>query len=389
MKENSHIDKNTFDYLKPDKPKVGRFYLLPKIHKVNNPGRPIVSAKGHPTEKISEFVDFHLRPHEEALPSHLKDTTDYLQKMESMNPLPSGTILVSMDVTSLYTNIPHNDGIEACREAWDQRAVKEPPTECLVQLLTLVLKHNNFTFNGEHVLQINGTAMGTKMAPSYANIFMGKLEKLIIQSAPHKPLSWFRFIDDVDMKWTESEENLNRFFDHANNVHPTIKFTHETSRNNISFLDTYTTCENGIMSTDIYNKPTDKHQYLSPQSCHPKHCTKSIPYSQALRIKRICSNEQTTKKRLGELKCHLKKRGYNNASINHCFNKASGIDRKDLIQYKEKNANNRVPLSLHTILRSVIYPASFVSTGQPYKNTQNCVKSSKNHTSWPSGNPKV
>ena len=70
MKENSHIDKNTFDYLKPDKPKVGRFYLLPKIHKVNNPGRPIVSTNGHPTEKIAEFVDFHLRPHVEALPSH-------------------------------------------------------------------------------------------------------------------------------------------------------------------------------------------------------------------------------------------------------------------------------------------------------------------------------
>ena len=73
-------------------------------------------------------------------------------------------------------------------------------------------------------LQINDIAMGTKMAPSYANIFMGKLDKLIIQSAPYKPISWFRFMDDVDMKWTESEENLNRFFDHANNVHPTIKF---------------------------------------------------------------------------------------------------------------------------------------------------------------------
>ena len=83
--------------------------------------------------------------------------------------------------------------------------------------------------------------------------------------------------------------------------------------------------------------------YQTALSCHPKHCTKSIPYSQALRIKRICSNEQTTKKRFGELKCHLKKRGYNNASINLCFNKASGIDRKDLILYKEKNANNRVP----------------------------------------------
>jgi hypothetical protein len=45
----------------------------------------------------------------------------------------------------------------------------------------------------------------------------------------------------------------------------------------LSFSDVlYTTCENGIMSTDIYNKPTDNHQYLSPQNCHPKHCTKSI-----------------------------------------------------------------------------------------------------------------
>jgi hypothetical protein len=49
--------------------------------------------------------------------------------------------------------------------------------------------------------------MGTKMAPSSAIIFMGKLEKLIIQSSPYKPLSWLRFIYDVDMKWTESEEN--------------------------------------------------------------------------------------------------------------------------------------------------------------------------------------
>jgi hypothetical protein len=57
----------------------------------------------------------------------------------------------------------------------DQRAVKEPPTECFVQSLTLVLKHINFTFNGEHILQINGTAMGTTMTPSYANIVMGKL----------------------------------------------------------------------------------------------------------------------------------------------------------------------------------------------------------------------
>ena len=74
-------------------------------------------------------------------------------------------------------NIPHSDGIEACKQIWESRSVKDPPTDCLVTMLTMVLKKNNFTFNGDHYLQINSTAMGTKMAPSYANTFMGIFEK--------------------------------------------------------------------------------------------------------------------------------------------------------------------------------------------------------------------
>ena len=80
---------------------------------------------------------------------------------------------VTMDVTSVYTNITHDDGIVACRQIWEQRTVQEPPTECLVEMLTLAAKHSNFTFDGNHYLQINGTAMGTNMAPSYANIVWG------------------------------------------------------------------------------------------------------------------------------------------------------------------------------------------------------------------------
>jgi hypothetical protein len=182
MHARGHLDNKTMEYLTPEDPKPGRFYLLPKIHKENNPGRPIVSANGHPTEKISEFIDFHLRPFVENLPSHIKDTTDYLKKMENL-AIPENTTLVTMDVTSLYTNIPHDDGIAACRKIWEQRTDQEPPTECLVEMLTLVLKNNNFTFDGNHYLQINGTAMGTKMAPSYANIFMGDLEERLLLSS--------------------------------------------------------------------------------------------------------------------------------------------------------------------------------------------------------------
>jgi hypothetical protein len=64
MHARGHLDNKTMEYLTPEDPKPGRFYLLSKIHKENNPGRPIVSANAHPTEKISEFIDFHLRPSE-------------------------------------------------------------------------------------------------------------------------------------------------------------------------------------------------------------------------------------------------------------------------------------------------------------------------------------
>ena len=116
--------------------------------------------------------------------------------MENLT-IPENTTLVTMDVTFLYTNIPHDDGIAACRKIWEQRTVQERPT---VEMLTLVLKSNNFTFEGNHYLQINGTAMGTKMAPSYANIFMGDLQERLLISSLKQHLSWFRFIDDVDIK---------------------------------------------------------------------------------------------------------------------------------------------------------------------------------------------
>jgi hypothetical protein len=101
--------------------------------------------------------------------------------MENLT-IPENTTLFTLDVTSLYANIPHDDGIAACKKIWEQRTVQEPPTECLVEMLTLVLENNNFTFDGNHYLQINETAMGTKMAPSYANTLMGDLEELFILS---------------------------------------------------------------------------------------------------------------------------------------------------------------------------------------------------------------
>ena len=125
--------------------------------------------------------------------------------------------------------------------------------------------------------------MGTNMTPSYANIFMGDLEERLLLSSLKQLLAWFRFIDDVYMKWIHSDEEFDEFFEHANDIYPTIQFTHEVSKTKIAFLDTTTTVKEGNMTTDLYSKFTDKHQNLSPSSCHSKQCFKSIPFSQAIR----------------------------------------------------------------------------------------------------------
>ena len=68
-------------------------------------------------------MDLHLQSHVQTLPSYLQATTDFLKKQESLGPIPSDALLVSIDVTSLYPNIPHSDGIKACDEAWDERDI--------------------------------------------------------------------------------------------------------------------------------------------------------------------------------------------------------------------------------------------------------------------------
>ena len=309
MYENDEIGVNVYETLRPTNCGPGQFYLLPKIHKEGMPGRPIVSAIGHPTEKISEFIDLHLRPHVEDLPSYLKDTTDYLNKTPSSG-LPDHTLLVTMDVTSLYTNIPHDEGIEACREVWDSKTIQHPSTESLLKLLEHVLKLNNFMFNGEHYIQISGTAMGTKMAPSYANIFMGRLERSLLLRAPFKPLSWLRFIDDIEMKWVENRDCLNDFITFANSFHNSIKFTVDISSSKNVFLDTTSTLEDGEIKFSLHTKPTDSHLYLKPSSCHPPHTFRGIPKGLPNRIRRICSSNEIFEEQSRILKSHLCNRGY-------------------------------------------------------------------------------
>ena len=98
------------------------------------------------------------------------------------------------------------------------------------------------------------------------------------------------------------------------------------------------------MKTTIYSKPTDQKAYLHAKSYHPK-CTKeAISYSQALRIKRICSDESDYQLNSKKLLSELVERGYQTDTMKKNIEKANNVKREDLLNYKEKTPNTKIPL---------------------------------------------
>lgn len=140
-------------------------------------------------ERISSFLDHILQPIAKVQKSYLKDTTQFINFIEKRK-VPNNTILVSMDVTSLYTNIPQEEGINTVCKAYEAFYKNDTPipTNSLRGLLRLILQENSFQFNGRNYLQTHGTAMGTKVAVAFANIFMSAVETEIINNSKIKPL---------------------------------------------------------------------------------------------------------------------------------------------------------------------------------------------------------
>ena len=186
--------------------------------------------------------------------------------------------------------------------------------------------------------------MGTKMAPPYANIFMGRLEKQLQRSVTPKPLSCSRFIDDIDMKWIHGRETLEAFLETANSFHSAIRFTAEVLNDDQVFLDTTSHLVDDKVVVDLYTKPTNSHQYLLPTSCHPPYCSKNIPYSLALRIRRICSDHEAFEKSVSDLSLHLNKSGYQKQVIDQAIENVRHIDRQNLLSYKPKRTANKAVL---------------------------------------------
>ena len=177
---NDLIDEDLHKILFKSNPRTANLYLLPKIHKKNNPGRPIINSVGSLTETISVLVDEILRKYSKLAKSYVKGTSHFLKLIMEMETDES-EYLCTVDVTALYTNIPHEEGIQKVIKFMKRK--NAPDSEILLcqHLLEHILKMNYFEFNNKYYLQVSGTAMGTRCAPNYAIIFMAELEEEFLE----------------------------------------------------------------------------------------------------------------------------------------------------------------------------------------------------------------
>ena len=386
LEYDKHINKHSkcmtrgeLKFLKEFVIRESQFYGLPKVHKSNSikstcettttpdvtiPDvmdlklRPIIAGTSCLTNRLSNFLDTLLKPITKQIKSHLKDTTDFLRKLPGTTK--NNTLLVTFDIESLYSNINHELGLEAL-EFWLNKYPNAIPSrfskEFIQDSMKFILNHNTFEFNNLFFRQIRGTAMGTKVAPTYATLTIGFLEEKLYERVSEKfgeengktfRDSWKRYLDDCFLLWPQSRGEVSDLHNILNNLHQHINFTMETSSAYIPFLDCLIQIKGTEISTDIHYKPTDSKTYLLFTSCHPKHTKISIPFSLARRLKTIVSNPVTLEIRFKELTEFLKKQKYPPSLIEGGIKKIKNISREDLLKEKNAEKNNTTTLAFIT-----------------------------------------
>lgn len=317
LNNNNQINKAELKRLLP-KPTstAGVFYILPKLHKAKLESRPIVSNVNHPTKPISQFVHDQLHHTASTAPSYIDNSNTLVQQLKLIRTTTT-TYIITADIKSLYTNIPNQDGIKTVCDAvhndtTNRTKLRNKPT--LAALLDLVLNNNIFTFDNTHYQQINGTAMGTIMAPTYANIYLRhKEEQLLNPQTINTNIQLFkRYIDDIITIYDNHDNSLPNFINNLRTAYQPLQLSINIKRYNIEFLDLKLSIDDttSTIKHTMYVKPTNHKTYLPPNSLHPQHTLDNIIYNDLLRSNRLCNSQTETLAHQTRILANAVRQGY-------------------------------------------------------------------------------
>ena len=289
------------------------FYGSVKVHKENNPLRPIVSTIGSATYKISRFVSSVLRTYVKEADSYIVNTRDFLDNLREIQ-IKDDEIMVSFDIKSLFTNVPTKEATIVINDLLkkDQNLQEKSSlsADTINELLQLCLSVRNFQFRGEHFELTDGLAMGAPASPAIANIYMTSFEEKALDTWPkNKPKAWYRFVDDVFSIIKQSD--VKDFLDHLNSQHPSIKFTLEMEKDKkLPFMDVMVQRIGEKLRTTVYRKPTHSGRYLNFNSNHPTEAKRSVVQALYNRLEYITTNDSDRQEEVARIEFELKQNDY-------------------------------------------------------------------------------
>ncbi|XP_055700542.1 uncharacterized protein LOC129800288 [Phlebotomus papatasi] len=266
--DRGHIDPITRRQLTTHNSRTPRIYGLPKIHKPDTPLRPIASCIKSPTYSLSKFLIHILRQATNLGGYSVKDSYEFVDRVCNTE-VPEGYIMISLDVVSLFPNIPRQLAMEIVDELWNSNKINTDISKDLFeQMLRLCLETSYFTYNDQHYVQIDGMPMGGPLSPVIADIVMDHVLINITQRIPFQIVCLTKYVDDLFclIPHDKSDEVLSYF----NNYHEKLQFTIEKEVDGaIPYLDTYVVRQESCMRTMWYKKPIASDRMLNYHSNHP------------------------------------------------------------------------------------------------------------------------
>jgi len=267
-RDNDIIDEKTYRALKCTNGNLPMCYGLPKIHKPGYPLRIVVSSVGSPLYDMAKFVHAILSASIKKPYSHVKDAWSFAATLKGTTIEPH-EMLVSLDVTALFTNIPKELVMRGVTDRWnDIQKNTRLSLEQLLFVLDMILGSTSFVFEGRIYEQIYGSPMGSPLSPILADMVMEDLETNCLSRLDFKVHTFYRYVDDIFM--VIPVEKLNFVLTTFNSYHSRLKFTYELENNNmLNFLNVSVIRDNGNIITNWFRKPTFSGRYINFYSNHP------------------------------------------------------------------------------------------------------------------------
>lgn len=235
-KKSKFISEGTYKSLLCISGSLPRAYGLPKIHKDGVPFRIIVSSVDSPLYSLSTFLHKILFNSLPTIERSVKNSYQLVDRLSNVR-IDNNYQLISLDVISLFTNIPIEEALICIDNRWDDISQNCSVTKSEFMLaVRFVLKSTFFKFNNIIYEQTHGTPMGSPLSPVVADIFLRDLERKALDSLSFCPAFYFRYVDDIAMSLPVCE--INNTLDIFNSFHPRIQFSVEVGVDNcLNFLD--------------------------------------------------------------------------------------------------------------------------------------------------------